>query len=201
MSLFSLYLITDPSFERVVEITAAALSAVAPGSIGVQARAKGASARELAALASALLPVCRGRAPLLVNDRADVAKAVGADGVHLPEAGLTVPQARDVLGAGALVARSCHDRAGLERAARDGADLATLGPIADVPGKSAPLGVEGFAALVRGVSLPVYALGGVGESNARALRASGAAGVAVIRAVYGAPDPAHAARALVASSP
>lgn len=198
---FALYLITDPSAARVVEITEAALGAAPPGAIAVQARKKGASARELVELCRALMPICRARdAKLLVNDRADVAQVVGADGVHLPERGLSVAEARVVLRAGALVGRSCHDRAGLERAQRDGAELATLGPIGEVPDKGAPLGVEGFAAIVRGLSIPTYALGGVGEADARALRQAGAAGIAVIRAVYAASDPARAVRALLESA-
>lgn len=198
---FALYLITDPSSARVVEITEAALSAAPPGAIAVQARMKGASARELAELCRALAPICRARgATLLVNDRADVAKVVGAGGVHLPERGLSVAEARMVLGSGALVGRSCHDRAGLEGAEREGADLATLGPIGEVPEKGAPLGISGFQAIVRGLSIPTYALGGVGEADARALRAAGAAGVAVIRAVYGASDPARAVQGLLGSA-
>lgn len=199
MSAFGLYLITDPSCARVLEVTAAALGAAPPGAVAVQARSKSASARELVSLAAALRPICRAHeAPLLVNDRADVAKVVGADGVHLPESGLRVSEARDVLGERACIGRSCHDRAGLERAARDGADFATLAPVGDVPGKGAPLGVAGFAAIVRGLAIPTYALGGVTE--AAPLRRAGAAGVAVIRAVYGAGDPAQAVRALLASA-
>lgn len=195
---FSLYLITDPSVERLLEITRAALEGAPRGSIAVQARAKGAPAKEQAELALALLPICRAcEAPLLVNDRADVAKAVGADGVHLPESGLRVSQARAVLGLDALIGRSCHDREGLLKAKRDGADFATLGPIGQVPGKNPPLGVEGFAEALRGNDLPTYALGGVSLEQAAALRRVGAAGVAVIRAVYEASDPARIARALV----
>lgn len=195
---FRLYLITDPSNDRVLAITEAALRAAPPRSIAVQARNKGASAREIAEFVRALLPICRASgAPLLVNDRADVAKAAGADGVHLPEAGLSVADARAVLGPNALVGRSCHDREGLERAARDGADFATLGPVGAVPGKGVPLGVEGFAASIRGLAIPIYALGGVNAANAQSLRDAGAAGLAVIRAVYGAGDPARIVRALL----
>lgn len=197
---FVLYLITDPSASDVVEATRAALDAAPPGAVAVQARAKGASARELVALAAALAPVCRSRsAPLIVNDRADVARVVGADGVHLPEEGLSVADARAVLGPRSLVGRSCHDRAGLEEARQAGASFATLAPIREVPGKGAPLGVPGLAAAVRGLSLDVYALGGLSARDAPELLAAGARGVAVIRAVYGAADPAAAARELVSA--
>lgn len=194
---FTLYLITDPSARDVVAITRAVLADAPPGSIAVQVRDRGGSARTLVELASVLLPICRASsAPLLVNDRADVAKVVGAGGVHLPEAGLSVAEARAVLGPDALVGRSCHDREGLERAAREGASFATLAPVFEVPGKGAPLGVEGFARATRGIALDVYALGGVGPDDVAALRAAGARGVAVIRAVYAAADPVRAARAL-----
>lgn len=197
---FVLYLITDPSAGDVIGATRAALAATPPGAVAVQARAKGASARELAALASALAPVCRAAsAPLLVNDRADVAKVAGADGVHLPEAGLSVADARAILGAGAPIGRSCHDRAGLEAAARAGASFATLAPIREVPGKGAPLGAAGLAAAVRGLELPVFALGGLAARDVPELLSAGARGVAVVRAVYGAADPAAAARELVSA--
>ncbi len=196
---FDLYLITDPAAD-VIGVTRAALSAAEPGRVAVQLRDKSASARELIALASALLPICRAAgAPLFVNDRADVARIVGADGAHLPEAGLSVQEARTILGPSARIGRSCHDRAGLERALRDGADLATLAPVNAVPGKGAPLGVEGFARAARDLPLDVYALGGVGAEDARALREAGARGVAVIRAVYGAVDPAAEVRALLSA--
>ncbi len=221
-------LITDPGVPDPVGATRAALRGAPPGRVVVQARHKGASARALFALAAALLPVCRAAgARLVVNDRADVARAVGADGVHLPETGLSVAQARRVLGdrvlgdrvlgdrvlgervlgervlgdrvlgERALVGRSCHDRAGLERAQEDGADYALLAPVGAVPGKGPALGVAGFARAVAGLTLPVVALGSVEPRDASALRGAGAAGLAVVRAVYGADDPTSAVRELL----
>jgi thiamine-phosphate pyrophosphorylase len=193
-------LITDPSVPDLLEVVRSALSAAPPDRVAIQARHKGASARTLAELVSSLLPLCRAaRALLIVNDRADVARALGADGVHLPEAGLTVAEARAVLGEHALVGRSCHDRAGLERAREQGADYALLAPIGSVPGKGAPLGVEGFAHRVAGLALPVHALGGVEPELVPALRAAGAAGVAVSRGVLASGEPASALGAFVAA--
>jgi thiamine-phosphate pyrophosphorylase len=195
---FVLYLVTDPNVPNLIEATERALSGAPPGSIAVELRDKEASASALAELARALLPICGAAgAKLLVNDRADVARAVGALGVHLPEAGLSIRDARAVLG-DAIVARSCHDAPGLERAEREGADFATLGPIGSVPGKGPPIGVDGFGRAIAGRSLPIYALGGVDTSNARELIARGARGVAVIRAVYGSADPERAVRSLLA---
>lgn len=192
---FRVYLITDPAYD-VVEITRAALAVVPRGSVAVQARDKSASPAELAALARALRPIChRAGAPLLVNDRADVARAVGADGVHLPERGLDVADARAVLGEGAIIGSSRHDKEGVARAAE--ATFVTLGPVFEVPHKGPAIGVESFAAACAATALPVYALGGIDAVRAPALRAKGAAGVAVIRSVYAAPDPGSALRALV----
>ena len=193
MILFDLYLITDPSIRDLVEATRAALATAPPGRVAVQVRDKRASPSELASLARALAPACaRAGAPLLINDRADVARAIGAAGVHLPENGLRVADARAVLGPDALIGSSCHDGEGMTRAETEGASFATLGPIREVPGKPAPIGVDGFHAARHGTSLPTYALGGVTSGDASALVAAGARGLAVIRAVHGASEPSAA---------
>lgn len=194
---FSIYLITDPAYD-VIPITRAALVGAPPGTVAVQARDRAASPRQLTKLARALLPICRDAgAALLVNDRADVARAVGADGVHLPERGISVADARAVLGENQLVGCSRHSHRGLMSTA--GADFATLGPIGEVPGKRAPMGVDGFAAACEGAPTLVYGLGGVNADIAGQLRARGAAGVAVMRAVYAADDPAAGLAALIAA--
>ena len=183
---FLVYLITDPTRDPVA-IVRAALEAAAPGEVGVMARDKRAPPRELAALARALLPICRARgAALLVNDRCDIAHAVGADGAHLPERGLAVADARAVLGPAARIGVSRHGPG-----SASGADLVTLGPVGAVPGKGPPMGVEGFAEAAASYGpLPVYALGGVDAEVAPDLCAAGASGIAVVRAVCASPDPA-----------
>jgi thiamine-phosphate pyrophosphorylase len=135
---------------------------------------------------------------LLVNDRADVALACGADGVHLPEAGLPPRAVRELLPAGAIVGRSLHAAAGL--AASDGADFVLFGPVYDTPSKRAfapPQGTARLAEVCCAASLPVLAVGGVTPERVAELRAAGAAGVAVIGAVLGAADPGAAVRRLL----
>jgi thiamine-phosphate pyrophosphorylase len=164
----------------------------------VQLREKDLGGRELFALAESLVPVCRAAgAKLLVNDRVDVALAVGADGVHVPEDGMPVAVARGLLGAGAIVGVSAHSAEGA--AARGDADLVLLAPIWDVPGKGAPLGVAALREARRGVAGMLIALGGVTPARAAEARQAGADGVAVIRAVWAAPDPAAAVAELVSS--
>jgi thiamine-phosphate pyrophosphorylase len=137
------------------------------------------------------------KAGFVINDRTDLAQIVSADGVHLPEGALPIRAVRSLLGERALVGVSCHDAQGLIAAADSGASFATLSPVLPSPGKGTPLSIPRFGALVRNAGLPVYALGGVAATHARELRAAGAAGLAVISAVFGAPDPARAVDALL----
>jgi thiamine-phosphate pyrophosphorylase len=187
---FRLMLITDEA-PGIVGRVERAIARAAPGSIAVQLRQKQLPAGELLALARALRALtARHGALLLVNDRVDVALASTADGVQLPAQGLSARTARELLGPGRLVGASCHDAAELERARAEGADFALLAPVFDVPGKGRALGLEGFGQLARGAGLPVFALGGVTDAHAPALRLLGAHGVAVIRHVLGSEDPA-----------
>lgn len=168
----------------------AALSALPRGTAAIQLRDKAATARALLEAASALAPFARALdAPVLVNDRADVALAASV-GVHLPARGLPVREARALLGAQALIGASCHSLEELEAAA--GADFCVFGPIFATPGKEA----RGVAALARAVwatAVPVLALGGVDPANAGGCIEAGARGVACVRSVLDAPDPAAAA--------
>ncbi|HTN53710.1 MAG TPA: thiamine phosphate synthase [Anaeromyxobacter sp.] len=182
----------------------AALQGLPPGSVALHLREKDLPGGELLALARRLRAVCHaaGQA-LLVNDRLDVALAAGADGVHLPSAGVSPADARRLLGPGALVGVSCHGAEDVRRARDGGASFATFGPVHDTPSKrryGVPVGLEalrGAAAL----GLPLVALGGIDAENAPAAIAAGAAGVAAIRAWLAGPDPAAAVRALLAAAP
>lgn len=117
---------------------------------------------------------------LLVNGRADIALAAGADGVHLPSDGVPPAALRRRFGPGLLLGLSTHAVEEVERARDEGADYAVFGPVWETPGKGAPLGT---AALARATAsgLPVYALGGVTIGRFREVAAAGAAGVAAIR--------------------
>ena len=153
-------------------------------------RDKRASASALAQLARALRPACAASGTkLIINDRCDVSRAVGADGVHLPERGLSLQDARRALGPDALIGASRH---GPPRERDAGLDWVTLGPIATCEGKGEPLDRARFASLADRYAPAVYALGGVDESNAASVIEDGAEGVALIRAVLAAKDPAVA---------
>jgi len=136
-------------------------------------------------------------AAVIIGDRADVAQAVGADGVQL---GFRSPPARKVRPwFPGWVGVSCHSEAEVHKAERAGADYVVLSPLFGVPAKGGPLGTALFERLAAATELPVVALGGVDVTNAEQARAAGAAGVAVIRALRDATDPAAAAGLLSGS--
>ncbi len=125
---------------------------------------------------------------LIVNDQIDLACAVGADGVHLGQDDLPVSSARKMMGHRAIIGVSTHGVAQAERAEADGADYIGLGPIFATTTKVTgidPIGLAMIAEVRKRVRLPIYAIGGIRLSEAAAVIASGAAGVAVISALSG----------------
>jgi thiamine-phosphate pyrophosphorylase len=197
---WGVYLVTDRAQTNgrpLLDVVGAALR----GGIGaVQLRERGLETRALLALATALRAATRAAgAALLINDRIDVALACDADGVHLPGHSFTVPEARVLLGPRRLIGISTHHPDAVAAAAAAGADFAVFGPIFATPSKAAygaPLGVDALAAARAASPLPLFAIGGVDATNAAAVRAAGADGIAVIRAVLAADDPLAAAAAL-----
>ncbi len=152
------------------------------GATLIQLREKDLPARELFALAQAAQArLAETGGKLLINDRLDIALAVGAAGVHLPAAGLPVAAVRHAAPARFLITRSCHSLAEAAAAARDGADFCLLAPIFPTPSKpgAVPLGIEALRAAA--AHARVLALGGVTEENIAACLAAGAAGIAGIR--------------------
>jgi thiamine-phosphate pyrophosphorylase len=132
---FRLYLITDRHVVKSGDLFAAceaALSAAPLGSVALQLREKDLPARELYEMALRLREICtRTGAPLIVNDRVDVAIAVNADGVHLPFDSIGVSMARKLLGPKRLIGVSSHSPPDVSGAAREGADFAVFGPVFD----------------------------------------------------------------------
>jgi len=140
----------------------------------------------------------QARALFIVNDRPDIAKLAGADGVHLGQDDVTVKDARRLLGADALVGVSCHSLADVRRAVLDGADYVGVGPTFPSTTKAfdAFPGLEFVRAVAAETSLPAFALGGVGPANVARVVAAGGRRVAVGAAVAAADDPEHVARVL-----
>jgi len=195
------YLVTDAAWRaELVPRVARALAGLPSRAVAVQVRVKGAEGRELLALARALREVARRAGQLLlVNDRLDVALAAGADGVHLPSAGVPPAEARRLLGPGALVGASCHSDEEVRRARDGGADFATFGPVFETPSKLAygpPVGLDRLRQAAS-LGLPIFGLGGVEARNAEQVLRAGAFGLAAIRSWLSPPEPEGAVRALL----
>lgn len=191
-----LLLVTDPRPDLVERVGAA----VRGGVDIVQLRDKHSSRGELIPLAEELKDTC-GRAGALftVNDDVELARLVGADGVHLGEDDAPTSRARGFLGPDALVGRSAGGVAGALEAVREGADYLGVGAVFATPTK--PDGEVAGLALIRALAReapPVswFAIGGVTLETAPSVAAAGAPGFAVVRAVLDAEDPEMAAREL-----
>ena len=150
----------------------------------VQVREKHLDDRSLFELARQARKMLPPEVRLLINGRADVALAVGADGVHLPSSGLPVAALRRRFGRRLLLGRSTHAPEEVVAAREDGADYVTFGPVYTTPSKVAygpPPGLDGLRRAVA-TGLPVLALGGVDASRLEEVAAAGAHGAAGIRA-------------------
>lgn len=192
MKLGRLYVIVDAAVARGRSLVEVARAALEGGAEIIQLRAKEWSAREMLEVGGALLGLCRCYGvPFLVNDRADVAWALGADGVHLGQDDLPLPVARRLLGQGKIIGISVDTLDEALKAQEDGADYVSLGPIFPTSTKrdTGPVvGLEGLAKVRCGVQVPLVAIGGINQANAASVLAAGADTVAVIGAVVGAED-------------
>jgi thiamine-phosphate pyrophosphorylase len=195
------YLVTDQGQVGGRDLVEVVSQAIRGGIRAVQLREKGLDTIAQYRLAERLLPVCReASAALLVNDRVDIALALGADGVHLTRGSLPPAEARKLLGPDRLLGVSCHSMEDVREAATGGADFVVLGPIFETPSKRAygpPLTPALLAAARALTPLPLLAIGGIRASRAPDVLSAGADGVAVISAVLAAPDPAAAAAELL----
>jgi len=192
-------LITDRHRAAPRDIVEVITAAIKGGVQFVQLREKDLPAGELFALAQRLREATRERALLVINDRADVALACDADGVHLGEASLPVAAARKIIGREKWLGRSVHTVAAAIEAERDGADYLIAGaifPTASHP-DAAPQGLDFLHEVCAAVQIPVFAIGGVNCLNARGCLAAGAHGIAVIGEIIEAENPAQRAWALI----
>ena len=205
------YLVTSGNSRRTVEVAALAAAA---GVAVVQVRHKAATARDLLELTLAVAAAVHQVAPatkVLVDDRADVAyaaRAAGAHvhGVHLGTDDLPATAARDMLGADAIIGLTTGTVA-LARWAQQQAewvDYIGAGPFRRTPTKESgrePLGADGYPPIVAATRLPVVAIGGITVDDVSALAGTGIAGVALVRAIMSASDPAQVVRRVLSDFP
>ncbi len=193
-------LITGPwtDLEDLRSRVAAALSG---GIRWVQLRAKARPATELYAAAMVVAPMLRESGGLfVVNDRVDIALASGADGVHLPEDGMPVADARRLLGERAWIARSVHSDDAIRAMTGAPPSAVQYGPVFETASKRVygqPKGTRELSAasdVAHGLGIPLIAVGGITASLAHDCREHGADAVAVIGAIWNSDDIAAAAR-------
>jgi thiamine-phosphate pyrophosphorylase len=201
--------VIDPAIVRLIAISdhikdgktgliARAAAAAHGGATCIQLRLKEVPARDLVGVARDLVRAVG--VPVIVNDRADVAIAAGAAGVHLGADDVPPSAIRKMAPPDFIIGASVGSDA--EVAGAEGADYVGIGPVFTTGSKGdagAPIGPDGFSRLAQAVGLPAVAIGGVTAGNAAAVMAAGAAGIASIAGVFSSIDPADSARRLRAA--
>jgi len=196
-----LYAILDRTVARSLDLPELLEAVLAGGCRLVQLREKTMAVAEILSLAQRLAQRCREVGALfIVNDRADLALAAGADGLHLGQDDMPARRAREILRPRMILGVSTHDPEQARRAVADGADYVAVGSIFPSTSKAGfqLVGPELIRRVRPEVSVPLVGIGGITADNAAAVLAAGADGVAVISALCAAPDPETATRALLA---
>ncbi|HSO97671.1 MAG TPA: thiamine phosphate synthase [Solirubrobacteraceae bacterium] len=186
-----LYLVCDEPDDAFLE------AALDGGVQIVQLRCKHASEEQILAAAARVRAACRRHGALaILNDRPDLARRAGLDGVHVGQDDLPVAQARAIVGREAIVGLSTHSPAQIEAA--EGIDYIGVGPVHATPTKPGrpAVGLELVRYAAAHARVPFFAIGGINPENAGAVVTAGAERLAVVRAITGAADPAGVARTL-----
>lgn len=201
---YSLYLVTDRALAQAMGRTTCEVvrEAVDGGVTMVQLREKECTTREFIAEARLLKSLLLGTGvPLIINDRLDVALAVGAEGLHLGQQDMTIADARRLAGPEMLIGISAECLDDALQAAAEGADYIGISPVFATTTKkdaASPLGLAGVRQIRKAVYLPLVGIGGITVDNAAEVLQAGADGVAVVSAIVAAPSPRFAAAALQA---
>jgi thiamine-phosphate pyrophosphorylase len=190
--------ITDDVEEQRSMLVDRVAAAVRGGATSVQVRLKRATPREVVEITKAI--VSKVPVPVIVNDRADIALAAGAAGVHVGEADLPVIAIRRFAPVSFIIGASLGAEAELANAKE--ADYVGIGPLfaTDTKGDAGKaIGIEGFRKLAGLAGRPAVAVGGLSADRAAQVMAAGAAGVAMINAIFKGDDPESAARSIAAA--
>ena len=196
---YSIYLVTDEGCLQGRALLDCVREALDGGVTLVQYRAKTASSAEMYAEALQLKALCDSfKVPLIINDRLDIAMAVGAVGVHLGQDDLPCAAARKILGEDYIIGVSAHNPAEAKAALQSGADYLGCGAVFGTATKAdvKKLGTEGLTAICREKGLPVVGIGGVTADNYREVRVAGADGAAIVSGILAQPDISATVRAI-----
>lgn len=194
-----LHLVTDRSLTLGRSLLDIIRAAVAGGVSAVQLREKSCSTRDFIELAQSAAKELQGRVPLIINDRIDVALAVGADGVHIGQSDMPYEMARELMGPQALIGLSVETVEQAQKAEGLNVDYLGLSPVFTTATKSdiaPPLGLAGVRQIRAESRHRLVAIGGINLKNAHEVVSAGADGLAVVSAICSANDPQKAAREL-----
>lgn len=190
---FRLYLITDRAlFTDSDGLLEGVEEALKGGVKAVQLREKNLPTRPLLDLAYKMRALTAAyKAKLFINDRADIALCVGADGVHLGQVSMPPRAVRKVVGEGMLIGVSTHSPAEAKEAEEEGADFITYGPLYSTPSKlkyGAPVGLRSLREVAAAARLPVFGIGGIKRETVGEVIAEGAFGIALISGILAEGD-------------
>lgn len=186
-----LYAVTDSAWLHGRTLASCVREALAGGATFVQLREKHMTTDELVEKARTILPICReARVPFLIDDDVEAARLVGADGVHVGQSDTACAEARRILGPDAIVGVSAQTVEQAVAAERAGADYLGVGALIPTPTKPDAVDVtpEELARICRAVGIPVVGIGGLHLSTVDILDGTGAAGAAVVSAIFAAED-------------
>lgn len=196
---YSIYLVTDDGCLQGRALIDCVRKALEGGVTLVQYRTKTAASAEMYAEALQLKALCNSfNVPLIINDRLDIAMAVGASGVHLGQDDLPCAAARKLLGEDYIIGVSAHNPAEAKAALQSGADYLGCGAVFGTATKAdvKKLGTDGLAAICKAKGLPVVGIGGVTADNYREVRAAGADGAAIVSGILAQSDISATVRAI-----
>lgn len=199
---YTLYLCTDRRLMTTETLEESVELAIKGGVTVVQLREKECSSREFYKLAKAVKTITDAyEVPLIINDRVDIALAIGADGVHLGQKDIPVQVARDLLGADKVVGATANTVELAKEAYQAGADYLGVGDVFGTTTKEDTKHItqEELKEICRAVEIPIVAIGGINEENISLLRETGVDGAAVISAVVGKKDITAAAERLISN--
>ncbi|PKN60034.1 MAG: thiamine phosphate synthase [Deltaproteobacteria bacterium HGW-Deltaproteobacteria-11] len=195
-----LYLVTDRALCGHRTVEEVVLMALRGGAACIQLREKDASTRDFVEEAQRIKAIMAPfRAFLIINDRIDVALAVGADGVHIGQRDMPYEIARKLLGPRAIIGLSVETLEDVERAGALDVDYLGVSPVFETPTKTdtkGRWGLEGLSRIRAATRRPLVAIGGLNASNAADVIRAGADAIAVVSAICAAPDPYQVAREL-----
>jgi thiamine-phosphate pyrophosphorylase len=194
---YTLYLVTNRELMSSASIEECVELAILGGCTVVQLREKTASSREFFNTAMRVREItARHGVPLIINDRADIALAVNADGLHIGQNDLPYEEARKILGAEKIIGVSANTLSRAKTAAEAGADYLGVGAMFSTGTKTDTITID-RAELERireAVKIPIVAIGGINKNNVTQLRGTGINGIAVVSAVVAEKDITGAAR-------